>query len=135
MTRSFSVTVRDSVMVAHSLPRPVFGPAQGLHGATFVVEAAFRRAEPDEDGLVVDIGAASAALADALAPLRYANLDDVPQLAGLVTTTEVLAGHVADVLAASPLVAGLRGPGGLTALEVVVRESPDAWASCALDLG
>lgn len=124
----YAVTVRDSVMLAHSLPRPVFGPAQGLHGATYVVEATFRRRELDADATVVDIGAAGAALADTLAPLRYANLDESPEFAGVLTTTEVLARWVADRLAGSAVGAGLDG------LEVVLREGPDAWASYATDL-
>ena len=95
----FAVTVRDHVMVAHSLPRPVFGPAQGLHGATYVVEATFRRRDLDADGIVVDIGAATAALDAILAVLRYRNLDELAEFEGVVTTTEVLARWVADRLA------------------------------------
>jgi 6-pyruvoyltetrahydropterin/6-carboxytetrahydropterin synthase len=114
-------------MVAHSLPRPVFGPAQALHGATFVVEATFRRRDLDEDGLVVDIGVARQRLGAVLDRLRYRNLDEVPELAGLVTTTEVLARWVAERLAEAPVP-------GLDGLEVVLRESPDAWASYRVDL-
>jgi 6-pyruvoyltetrahydropterin/6-carboxytetrahydropterin synthase len=110
-------------MVAHSLPRPVFGPAQGLHGATYVVEASFRRAHLDEDGVVVDIGAARSALQESLDGLRYRNLDDHPAFAGVVTSTEVLARWVADRLAESPVTEPVDG------LEVVLRESPDAWVS------
>jgi 6-pyruvoyltetrahydropterin/6-carboxytetrahydropterin synthase len=113
------------MMVAHSLPRPVFGPAQGLHGATYVVEAAFRRGDLDEDGIVVDIGAAQAALRETLDALRYRNLDEHPAFAGVVTSTEVLARWVADRLAESPAAAAVEG------LEVVLRESPDAWVSYA----
>ena len=123
----FGVTVRDHVMVAHSLPRPVFGPAQGLHGATYVVEATFRRRELDDDGIVVDIGAATAALDAVLSVLRYQNLDDLPELAGLVTSTSVLARWVADRLAEHDVTTGLDG------LEVVLRESPDAWVSYTRD--
>jgi 6-pyruvoyltetrahydropterin/6-carboxytetrahydropterin synthase len=123
----FGVTVRDHVMVAHSLPRPVFGPAQGLHGATYVVEATFHRSELDDDGIVVDIGAATAALDAVLGVLRYQNLDEVPELAGLVTSTEVLARWVADRLAEHDVTTGLDG------LEVVLRESPDAWVSYTRD--
>jgi 6-pyruvoyltetrahydropterin/6-carboxytetrahydropterin synthase len=119
----YAVTVRDHVMVAHSLPRAVFGPAQGLHGATYVVEATFRRRELDEDGIVVDIGAALGVLEDVLGELRYRNLDDHPAFTGVVTSTEVLTRWVADRLAASSVVEGLHG------LEVVLRESPDAWVS------
>lgn len=114
-------------MVAHSLPRPVFGPAQGLHGATYVVEATFRRRELDGDGVVVDIGAALSALGEALDQLRYRNLDEHPAFAGVVTSTEVLTRWVADRLAESSVADGLDG------LEVVLRESPDAWVSYSSD--
>jgi 6-pyruvoyltetrahydropterin/6-carboxytetrahydropterin synthase len=123
----YAVTVRDHVMIAHSLPRPVFGPAQGLHGATYVVEATFRRRELDDDGIVVDIGAASAALNQALNELRYRNLDEHPAFRDVVTSTEVLTRWVADRLAESPVTEALDG------LEVVLRESPDAWASYTRD--
>src|SRR5262245_9098756 len=119
----FAVTVRDHVMVAHSLPRPVFGPAQGLHGATYVVEATFRRGDLDDDGIVVDIGAALAALEETLGVLRYRNLDDLRDFEGMVTSTEVLARWVAQRLAERPVSDGLAG------IEVVLRESPDAWVS------
>ena len=92
----FSVTVRDHMMVAHSLRGEVFGPAQGLHGATYVVDATVRAASLDDDGLVVDIGRAAAALASVVGALSYRNLDDDPSLAGLNTTTERLAQVVAD---------------------------------------
>ena len=95
----FSVTVRDHMMVAHSLRGEVFGPAQGLHGATYVVDATVRAASLDDDGLVVDIGRAAAALASVVGALSYRNLDDDPSLAGLNTTTERLAQVVADRLA------------------------------------
>ena len=126
----FGVTVRDHVMVAHSLPRPVFGPAQGLHGATYVVEATFRRDDLDPDGIVVDIGLAAAALRDVVGALSYRNLDDVPAFAGVNTTTEVLARHVADALA-DRLADGTLGPhaAGITAVAVTLRENPLAWAS------
>ena len=114
-------------MVAHSLPRPVFGPAQALHGATYVVEASLSRRELDADGIVVDIGAAQAALRDILDALRYRNLDDHPAFEGVVTSTEVLARWVADRLAESPATEGLER------LEVVLRESPDAWVSYTRD--
>ena len=123
----FGVTVRDHVMIAHSLPRPVFGPAQGLHGATYVVEATFRRRELDQDGIVVDIGAATTALDAVLGVLRYQNLDELSELDGLVTTTEVLAQWVADRLSEHDVTSGLDG------LEVVLRESPDAWVSYTRD--
>jgi 6-pyruvoyltetrahydropterin/6-carboxytetrahydropterin synthase len=121
------VTVRDHVMVAHSLPRPVFGPAQALHGATYVVEASFGRSEIDEDGIVVDIGAALSALRETLDVLRYRNLDEHPEFEGVVTSTEVLARWVTDRLAQSPVTHEL------DRLEVVLRESPEAWVSFARD--
>lgn len=123
----YAVTVRDHVMVAHSLPRPVFGPAQGLHGATYVVEATFRRRVVDDDGIVVDIGAAMSALNETLDQLRYRNLDEHPAFVGVVTSAEVLTRWVADRLAESSVMEGLDG------LEVVMRESPDAWVSYTRD--
>ena len=95
----YSVTVADHMMVAHSLRGEAFGPAQALHGATYVVEATFRREDLDPDGIVVDIGLAAAALREVVGALSYRNLDDVPAFAGVNTTTEVLARHVADELA------------------------------------
>ncbi|MCA1783085.1 MAG: 6-pyruvoyl tetrahydropterin synthase family protein [Dermatophilaceae bacterium] len=126
----FSVTVRDHMMVAHSLRGEVFGPAQRLHGATYVVDATFRAATLDPDGLVVDIGRAAAALAAVVGELGYRNLDDEPTLAGTNTTTERLAQVVADRLA-KRLCAGELGPGadGLTALAITLHESHVAWAS------
>jgi 6-pyruvoyl-tetrahydropterin synthase len=126
----YSVTVADHMMVAHSLRGEAFGPAQALHGATYVVEATFRRPELDPDGIVVDIGRASAALHDVVAALTYRNLDDVPALAGVNTTTEALARHVADQLAAR-LADGSLGPhsAGISAVAVTLRENPLAWAS------
>ncbi|WP_017595304.1 6-pyruvoyl trahydropterin synthase family protein [Nocardiopsis potens] len=131
----FSVTVRDHVMVAHSFRGEVFGPAQALHGATFVVDAAFRRPELDADGVVVDIGLASRELAAVLAPLDHRNLDEVPEFAGVNTTTEFLAGVVADRLA-ERIAAGALGAGahGLTGLAVTLHESHVAWATCERDL-
>ena len=119
----FSITVRDHVMIAHSFRGEVFGPAQQLHGATFVVDATFRRAELDADGIVVDIGRAVDALKEILAALDYRNLDDVPEFAGTNTTTEVLARYVADALAERELAAGLDG------IAVTLRESHVAWAT------
>src|SRR3954447_7466384 len=96
----FSVTVRDHMMIAHSLRGEVFGPAQRLHGATYVVDATFRRAALDDDGIVVDIGRATEELRAVLAELTYRNLDDEAAFAGVNTTTEELARVVADRLAA-----------------------------------
>jgi len=95
----FSVTVRDHMMIAHSLRGEVFGPAQRLHGATYVVDATFRRADLDADGIVVDIGRAAEALRAVVGELTYRNLDDEPELADANTTTEELARVVADRLA------------------------------------
>jgi 6-pyruvoyl-tetrahydropterin synthase len=126
----FSVTVRDSVMIAHSFRGEVFGPAQRLHGATYVVDATFRRAGLDADDLVVDIGRAAAQLAAVLADLAYRNLDDEPAFAGANTSTEYLARVVADRLA-DRIAAGALGAGadGLTGLVVTLHESHVAWAS------
>jgi 6-pyruvoyl-tetrahydropterin synthase len=126
----FSVTVRDHMMVAHSFRGAVFGPAQRLHGATFVVDASFRRADLDPAGIVVDIGAAAELLHAVLGELTYRNLDDEPALAGTNTTTEVLARVVADRLAAR-IGDGALGPdgGGLAGLTVTLHESHVAWAT------
>ena len=95
----FFVTVRDHIMIAHSLKGSVFGPAQRMHGATYVVDAEFRAESIDANNIVIDIGLASNALAEALEPLAYRNLDELPQLAGKVTTTEFLARHIHGELA------------------------------------
>ena len=125
----FSVTVRDHVMVAHSFRGEVFGPAQSLHGATFVVDATFRGAELDDDGILVDIGAATTALKEVVGALSYRNLDDEPAFAGTNTTTEVLARHVADRLA-ERLTAGDLGPAEhVSGLVVTLHESHVASAS------
>lgn len=97
----FAVEVRDHMMIAHSLPRPVFGPAQGVHGATFVVDAAFFSRDLDENGLAIDIGLAMEVLKEVLAPLNYNNLDEIDLFAGKVTTTEFLAKHIFDRIAAA----------------------------------
>jgi 6-pyruvoyl-tetrahydropterin synthase len=126
----FSVTVRDHIMIAHSFRGEVFGPAQRLHGATFVVDATFRRASLDADGLVVDIGLAADALHAVLAELNYRNLDEEADLAGMNTTTEALARVVADRLAERAQ-AGALGDGArqLDGLVVTLHESHVAWAS------
>jgi 6-pyruvoyl-tetrahydropterin synthase len=118
------------MMVAHSLQGEVFGPAQRLHGATFVVDATFRRAELDADGIVVDIGRATEELRAVVGGLSYRNLDDEPGLAGTNTTTEVLARVVADRLA-ERLHAGALGARAedLAAIVVTLHESHVAWAS------
>jgi 6-pyruvoyl-tetrahydropterin synthase len=126
----FSVTVRDHMMIAHSLRGETFGPAQGLHGATYVVDATFRRAALDADGIVVDIGRATAELSAVLAELTYRNLDDEPALAALNTTTEELARLIADRLAERLLSGGVGEPAReLDALVVTLHESHIAWAS------
>jgi 6-pyruvoyl-tetrahydropterin synthase len=126
----FSVTIRDHFMIAHSLRGEVFGPAQGLHGATYVVDATFRRATLDADGIVVDIGRAAEVLRAVVGELGYRNLDDEPALAGMNTTSEALARIVADRLADRAR-AGELGDGGreLDGLVVTLHESHVAWAS------
>jgi 6-pyruvoyl-tetrahydropterin synthase len=126
----FAVTVRDVMMVAHSLPGEVFGPAQRKHGATYVVDATFRRSDLDADGVVVDLGAAATALNEVLDRFRYRDLDDEPSLAGVTTTTEMLARLVADDLAAR-VTAGSLGENarGISAVAVTLHESHVAWAS------
>jgi 6-pyruvoyl-tetrahydropterin synthase len=116
----FSVTVRDHMMIAHSLRGEVFGPAQSLHGATYVVDATFRRVDLDADGIVVDIGRASEALRAVVGELGYRNLDDELDFN---TTTEALARFVADRLADRMRGAGLDG------LVITLHESHVAWAS------
>ena len=126
----FSVTVRDHIMVAHSLRGEVFGPAQRLHGATYVVDATFRRRDLDEDGIVVDIGKASEELRAVLADLNYKNLDEEPALAGANTSTEALARVIADRLA-ERVQGGALGDAvrELDGLSVTLHESHVAWAS------
>jgi len=126
----FSVTVRDHMMIAHSLRGDVFGPAQRLHGATYVVDATFRRAALDADGIVIDIGRAAEALHAVVGELGYRNLDDEPDFADTNTTTEVLAKVIADRLAARVRAGDLgEGARGLDGLAVTLRESHVAWAS------
>jgi 6-pyruvoyl-tetrahydropterin synthase len=132
----FGVEVRDHIMIAHSLPRAVFGPAQGLHGATFVVDVAFFRPSLSPDNIVVDIGRALEALRVALKPLNYANLDDDPVLAGQVTTTEFLAWTIFSRMAQSRREGGL-GPHaeGITRIRVTLSESHVArgWYEADVD--
>jgi 6-pyruvoyl-tetrahydropterin synthase len=126
----FSVTVRDHIMIAHSFRGAVFGPAQRLHGATFVVDATFRRPELDADNVVVDIGRAAQELHAVLGQLTYRNLDDEAAFAGVNTTTEMLARVVADRLA-ERVHAGALGKAarGLAGIIVTLHESHVAWAS------
>lgn len=126
----YTLTVRDHFMIAHSFRGEVFGPAQKLHGATYVVDLELQREELDADGLVVDIGLASQALAAVLAELNYRNLDEVPDLSGHNTTTEYLARWVFDRVAAR-ITAGALGENAreLDALRITLKESHIAWAS------
>jgi 6-pyruvoyl-tetrahydropterin synthase len=126
----FSVTVRDHMMIAHSLRGETFGPAQGLHGATYVIDATFRRADLDADGIVVDIGRAAEELHAVVSELNYRNLDDEPALAGINTTTEALARLIADRLAERAH-AGALGDAAreLDGLVVTLHESHIASAS------
>jgi 6-pyruvoyl-tetrahydropterin synthase len=120
----FSVTIRDHLMIAHSLRGEVFGPAQRLHGATYVVDATFRRATLDADGIVVDIGRAAEVLRAVVGELGYRNLDDEAEFAGMNTTTEALARVIADRLAEE-----LGEAAHLDGLVVTLHESHVAWAS------
>jgi 6-pyruvoyl-tetrahydropterin synthase len=126
----YSVTVRDHVMIAHSLRGDVFGPAQRLHGATYVIDATFSGESLDADGIVVDIGLATTELHAVLADLNYSNLDDQPSLVDGNTTTESLARLVADRLA-ERVAAGALGDAArdLVGLKVTLHESHVAWAS------
>ena len=126
----YSVTVRDHMMIAHSLRGEVFGLAQRLHGATYVIDATFRRAALDENGIVVDIGRAAAELHAVVEGLTYRNLDDEPGLAGENTTTEVLARTVAERVAERVRAGALGGAAGqVTGLVVRLHESHVAWAT------
>ena len=126
----FSVTIRDHLMIAHSLRGEVFGPAQRLHGATYVVDATFRRETLDVDDVVVDIGRAAEALRAVVGELGYRNLDDELEFAGMNTTTEALAAVIADRLADRAR-NGALGDGGreLDGLVVTLHESHVAWAA------
>lgn len=125
----FSVTIRDSLMIAHSLTGEVFGPAQRLHGATYLVDATFRRQELDPDDIVVDIGLATDQLRAVLADYNYRNLDELPALAGRNTTTEALARLIADRLA-EQVHSGALGENarGIASIAVMLHESHVAWA-------
>jgi 6-pyruvoyl-tetrahydropterin synthase len=126
----FSITVRDHMLIAHSLRGAVFGPAQRLHGATYVIDATFRRADLDADGVVVDIGLATDALHAVASDLTLRNLDEEPSLAGLNTTTEALARLIADRLAERAQAGTLGDSGrGLDGIAVTLHESHIAWAT------
>jgi 6-pyruvoyltetrahydropterin/6-carboxytetrahydropterin synthase len=126
----YTVNVRDHFMIAHSFRGAVFGPAQRLHGATYVVDLELRRAALDPDGIVVDIGAATDALHAVLTELNFRNLDDEPAFSGRNTTTEFMARAIFDRVAAR-IASGDLGPhaGGLASLKVTLNESHVAWAS------
>jgi 6-pyruvoyltetrahydropterin/6-carboxytetrahydropterin synthase len=128
----YSLTVRDHFMIAHSFAGEIFGPAQRLHGATYVVDASFRRGDLDDDGLVVDIGRAREVLREILSELDYRNLDEVAAFEGRNTTTEFLARVVFDRMA-SALRDGAMGTGGrgVETVEITLKESHVAWASYA----
>jgi len=124
----FHLTVRDHVMIAHSLPHPAFGPAQNLHGATYVVELTLWRNALSPESIVIDIGEATEVLNNALSDLNYRNLDEHPELAGTLTTTEAVAHLIAErVAVALP-------DRHLTRLDVTLREHPDAWAGYTMTL-
>jgi 6-pyruvoyltetrahydropterin/6-carboxytetrahydropterin synthase len=124
----FHLTVRDHVMIAHSLPHPAFGPAQNLHGATYVVELTLWRETLTAESIVIDIGEAADVLKAALSDLNYRNLDTHPELAGTLTTTEAMAQLIAERVATS------LPDRGLARLDVMLREHPDAWAGYTMTL-
>ena len=126
----FSLTVCDHIMIAHSFHGEEFGPAQKLHGATFAVEAEFRAPKLDQSQLLVDIGLAKVELRRVLDTLDYSNLNDNPTFKGINTTTEYMAFHIHQLLAAA-CVEGRLGPGGraVTSLKILLREAPTAWAA------
>jgi 6-pyruvoyltetrahydropterin/6-carboxytetrahydropterin synthase len=133
----FHLTVRDHIMIAHSFRGEVFGPAQRLHGATFVVDLELQRPDLDADGIVADIGLVSELLKAVLAPLNYRNLDELPEFAERNSTTEVLAREIA-LRARARIEAGALGEeakGALDAIKVTLRESHLAWASYETRLG
>ncbi|HKN45933.1 MAG TPA: 6-carboxytetrahydropterin synthase [Propionibacteriaceae bacterium] len=124
----FHLTVRDHVMIAHSLPHPSFGPAQNLHGATYVVELTLWRETLSPESIVIDIGEAADVLSSALSDLNYRNLDEHPDLAGTLTTTEAVARLIAERVASS------LADRDLSRLDVTLREHPDAWAGYSVTL-
>jgi len=126
----YSLTVRDHIMIAHSFKGAVFGPAQKLHGATFICDLEMRRKNLDADGLIVDIGMASELLSEVLKPLNYRNLDEVPELTGSNTTTEFLSGEIHRRLS-TRIMDGALGDGGkeLDSLKITLHESHLAWAT------
>jgi 6-pyruvoyltetrahydropterin/6-carboxytetrahydropterin synthase len=128
----FSLTVRRHFMIAHSLPREAFGPAQALHGATFVAEVTFRRRALNRDAIVLDIGAAGGIIEDVLSGLDYKNLDEHPDFEGKLSTTEALAEYITHAVAAK--LENDDDGRELAGIDVTLRENPDAWATYTLDL-
>ncbi|MFC9770810.1 MULTISPECIES: 6-carboxytetrahydropterin synthase [Pseudarthrobacter] len=128
----FSLTVRRHFMIAHSLPREAFGPAQGLHGATFVAEVAFRRRALNDNAIVLDIGAAGTVIEEVLDGLNYKNLDEHPDFEGKLSTTEALAQYIAQAVAEK--ISDDDDGRHLDGIDVTLRENPDAWATFSLDL-
>ena len=124
----FAVEVRDHIMIGHSLPADVFGPAQGMHGATFTVDAAFFAREIDSHGLVVDIGLATEVLAEVLAPLKYKNLDELTEFKAKFTTTEFLCGYIFDEMAKWVRNGKLADGGRVKRLRITLQESHIARA-------
>ena len=127
----FSLTVRRHFMIAHSLPREAFGPAQALHGATFGAEVTFRRRALNQDAIVLDIGAAGTIIEEVLAGLNYRNLDEHPDFAGKLSTTEALAEYIARAVAEK--VETSDDGRQLAGIDVTLRENPDAWATYSLE--
>lgn len=127
----FSLTVRRHFMIAHSLPREAFGPAQALHGATFVAEVTFRRRALNQDAIVLDIGAAGTIIEEVLAGLNYRNLDEHPDFAGKLSTTEALAEYIARAVAEK--IKTSDDGRQLAGIDVTLRENPDAWATYSLE--
>ena len=126
----YSVEVRDRIMIGHSLPDPFFGPAQAMHGATFVVDVAFFRESLTRHNVVVDIGAALDVLAETLKPLKYQNLDALPQFGGVLTTTEFLCKYIFDAIAAAAKSGALGADAaGLARIRVTLHETDLARAS------
>lgn len=123
----YSLTVCDHIMIAHSLPHAMFGPAQQMHGATLAVEATWRRGELGPESVVMDIGLATSMLGEVLDSLRYQNLDDHPAFAGRLSTTEAIARHISDELRTRFDESEFSG------LQILLREHPGAWAALDVD--
>ena len=124
----FAVEVRDHIMIAHSFASPLFGPAQNMHGATFTVDSAFYTEDIDQHGLVVDIGLATEMLTEVLAPLKFQNLDEVPEFEGKFTTTEFLCRHIFDRMAEFVRAGRLKDDGRVKKLRILLHESHVARA-------